>query len=291
MKNLFLTSILIACLSFAGFSQISAGLKVFISVDMEGISGVVHWEDVSRDGKDYNLFRTIMTEETNAAIQGAFAAGATEVVVRDAHGSARNIIPTKLDKRAVLIRDWSGYPEGMMDGIDDSFDAVIFVGYHAMAGTPDATLDHTNSSSKINESSINGIDLPEAGWNALIAGYHDVPVCFVTGDQAICEQVTELFGNVETVATKKGYGNAAICLHPNVAHDKIRKGVTKSLKNLDSYKPYNLQAPYTLELRLFQEKLALDAEQFPGVTRKNAWTVQYTGDDMMEVIKVFRWLY
>ena len=282
--------VMIFLLISSAFSQ-NNGLKVFISVDMEGISGVVNWEEVSRTGKDYELFRRIMTEETNAAIEGAIAGGATEVVVRDSHGSARNILPDKLDKRAVLIRDWSGYPEAMMDGIDDSFDAVIFVGYHAMAGTPDATLDHTNSSSNINESSINGIDLPDAGWNALIAGYHDVPVCFVTGDQAICDQVKELFGKVETVATKRGYGNAAICLHPDVAHDRIRKGIEKSLKELNKYKPYKLQAPYKLELRLFQEKLALDAAQFPGVKRKDAWTVQYTGDDLMEVIKVFRWLY
>ena len=178
-----------------------------------------------------------------------------------------------------------------MDGIDDSFDAVMFVGYHAMAGTPDATLDHTNSSSKINASSLNGIDLPEAGWNALIAGYHDVPICFVAGDQAICEQVSKIFGNVETVATKKGYGNAAICLHPEVAHEKIRKGVEKALTNLDAYRPFKMNPPYTLELRLFQEKLALDAEQMPGVKRKDAWTVQYSADDLMEVVKVFRWLY
>lgn len=289
MKNTFLTTVLIILISVTGFSQ--SGLKVFISVDMEGISGVVNWEDVSRDGKDYNLFRTIMTEETNAAIEGAYNAGATKVVVRDSHGSARNILPNKLDKRALLIRDWSGYPEAMMDGIDKSYDAVIFIGYHAMAGTPDATLDHTNSSSKINESSVNGVHLPEAGWNALIAGYHDVPVCFVAGDQAICDQVTELFGTIETFATKKGYGNAAICLHPEVAQEKIKKGVEKSLRDLQSYKPYKLQPPYTLHLRLFKEKLALDAEQLPGVERTDAWSVKYTHEDLMELIKVFRWLY
>ena len=133
----------------------SEELRVFISVDMEGISGVVNWEDVSRDGKDYPLFREIMTTETNAAIEGAVAAGAKEIVVRDSHGTARNIIPTKLDRRAKLLRDWSGGPMGMMEGIDASFDAVIFIGYHAKAGTADATLDHTQSSSRVNDVSIN----------------------------------------------------------------------------------------------------------------------------------------
>ena len=264
---------------------------MFISVDMEGIAGVVNWEEVSRDGKDYNMFRSIMTEETNAAIEGAVAAGAAEIWVRDSHGSARNILPEKLDRRAKLIRDWSGFPEGMMDGIDKSFDAVLFVGYHAKAGTPDATLDHTNSSSKINDAAINGISLPEAGFNALIAGYHDVPVVFVAGDRAICNQVNKLFEKIETVAVKEGMGNAALCLHPSVVQEKIRQGVEKSLKELKSYKPYKMQSPYTLDLRLFKEQLVNDAAQFPGVKRTGDWSVSYTAEDLMDVIKVFRWLY
>ena len=107
------------------------GLKVFISVDMEGITGVVNWEDVSRSGKDYDYFRRIMTLETNAAIEGALAAGATDIVVRDSHGSARNILPELLNQRVRLLRDWSGGPLSMMEGIDETFDAVIFIGYHA----------------------------------------------------------------------------------------------------------------------------------------------------------------
>lgn len=291
MKKLILTPILICCLIFTGFSQTSSGLKVFISVDMEGISGVVNWEDVSREGKDYNMFRSIMTHETNAAIKGAVAAGATEIWVRDSHGSARNILPEKLDYRALLIRDWAGGPEGMMDGIDSSFDAVIFIGYHAKAGTPDATLDHTNSSSKINDASINGVSLPEAGFNALIAGYHDVPVVFVAGDRAICDQVNELFEKVETVAVKEGMGNAALCLHPEVSREKISMGVQKALMDIKSYKPYKMQAPFVLNLRLFKEQLVNDAIQFPGVKRIDAWTVEYSANDLMELIKVFRWLY
>lgn len=118
---------------------------MFISVDMEGVCGVIHWEEVSRNGKDYDLFRKLMTEETNAAIQGALAAGATEILVRDSHGSARNILPHLLHPEAELIRDWSGGPLSMIEGIDESFDAVLFIGYHARANTPNAVLDHTMS--------------------------------------------------------------------------------------------------------------------------------------------------
>lgn len=144
------------------------GRKVFISVDMEGITGVVNWEDVSRTGKDYDYFRRIMTLETNAAIEGALAAGATEIVVRDSHGSARNILPDLLNENARLLRDWSGGPLVMMEGIDESFHAVMFIGYHAKAGTPDALLDHT-SSGNVTDVSINGVSLPEAGYRRFSA--------------------------------------------------------------------------------------------------------------------------
>ena len=267
------------------------GLKVFISVDMEGISGVVNWEDVSRDGKDYPLFREIMTTETNAAIEGAVAAGAKEIVVRDSHGTARNIIPTKLDRRAKLLRDWSGGPMGMMEGIDASFDAVIFIGYHAKAGTADATLDHTQSSSRVNDVSINGISLPEAGINALVAGHYNVPVVFVAGDRAICNQVKALFGTVDTFAVKEGMGNAALCLHPELSHEKIREGVTQALSHLNSYKPYTLKAPYTLVVRLLSEQLVHEGSFFPGVKRTGDWELTFTSNNLIEVINTFRWLY
>jgi len=286
-----LVSTILLLFVFLTLSLAQTPRKVFISVDMEGISGVVHWDDVRTTGRDYNLFRTIMTEETNAAIVGAVAAGAKEIWVRDSHGTARNILPDKLDKRARLIRDWSGAPEGMMDGIDHTFDAVIFIGYHAKAGTPDATLDHTNSSSKIQDASVNGISLPEAGFNALIAGYSDVPVVFVAGDLAICEQVKGLFDTIETVSVKEGMGNAALCWHPSVSYDSIKEGVEKALKNLSAYKPYKMKPPYTLDVKFLSEVLANDAAQFPGAKRTGPWSVQYKHDDLMEMIRVFRWMY
>ena len=148
-----------------------------------------------------------MTKEANAAIEGALEAGATEILVRDSHGSARNILPEMLNKNAKLLRDWSGGFKSMMEGIDNTYDAVIFVGYHAKAGTPNALLEHTMSSKNITDVSINEISLPEAGINALIAGYYNVPVAFLSGDLPICEQVKELFGEIETVAVKEGIGN------------------------------------------------------------------------------------
>lgn len=291
MKKTLLTVIIaIFCLSGL-LAQDGKGLKVYISVDMEGITGVVNWEEVRREGKDYDMFRRIMTLETNAAIEGAAEAGATEIIVRDSHGSARNILPELLDPRAKLLRDWSGGHIKMMQNIDKSYDAVIFIGYHAKAGTPDATLEHTNSSSNITDVSINGISLPEAGMNALIAGYYEVPVVFVSGDQAICKQVKDLFGEVETVAVKEGVGKAALNYHPDVSHEMIRKGVIYSLENIDKYKPYKLKSPYTLKIKFKHEEYAYNAAYFPGVSRTGDWEATFKHEDLFEVVRTFVWLY
>ncbi|MGD8698589.1 MAG: M55 family metallopeptidase [Gemmatimonadales bacterium] len=267
-------------------AQTGDELKVFISVDMEGITGVVNWEDVSRTGKDYDYFRRIMTEETNAAIEGALAAGATEIVVRDSHGSARNILPGLLNEHARLMRDWSGGPKGMMEGIDESFDAVIFIGYHAKAGTPDALLEHT-SSGNVADFSINGTSMPEAGYNAMIAGRYDVPVVFAAGDRALTEQVRALLGEVETVAVKEGIGAAALNLHPEVAQERIRAGVERALRNLGRYEPLKWSPPYTLVLKLKNEETVYRGSHFPGARRTGDWELTFTADDFLDVMYAY----
>jgi D-amino peptidase len=262
------------------------GLKVFISVDMEGITGVVNWEETSRTGKDYDYFRRLMALEANAAVEGALDAGATEITVRDAHGSARNILPDLLHPRAKLIRDWSGGPRGMMEGIDDSYDAAIFIGYHARAGTPDALLEHT-SSGNVLDFAINGVSLPEAGYNALIAGVYDVPVVLVAGDSAICAQARDLFGEVETVAVKSGIGAAAFNVHPDVAQEMIRSSVREALSDRSRYRPYRLEAPYTLRLRMKNETSVYNGAFFPGARRTGDWEITYTSNDFMQIMYAF----
>lgn len=261
------------------------GLKVFISVDMEGVSGVIHWEDVSRNGKDYNLFRKLMTEETNAAIEGAIAAGATKILVRDSHGSARNILPDMLHAEAILLRDWSGGPLVMMEGIDDTFDAVIFIGYHAREGTPDAVLKHTMTGTI--DVFINGKNMPEAGINGAIAGYFDVPVVMVAGDSAIVKQCKDIFGEIEGVAVKEGVGKAAKMLHPTKAQQMIKQKTTEALTNLKKFKPLKLQSPVMMEIRYKDEADAERASWFPAATRTGERSVSYSHQDFMEVLKFF----
>jgi D-amino peptidase len=174
----------------------------------------------------------------------------------------------------------------MMEGIDETFDAVLFVGYHAKAGTPDALLEHTMTGN-VTDVSVNGVSLPEAGVNALIAGQFDVPVAFVAGDQAICAQSKNLFGSVETVAVKEGIGGSALNLHPKVSQEKIRTGVEKALRNVGIFKPYKLNPPYTLVLKLKREESVYRAALYPGSERTGDWEVTYKSNDLMEVVKAF----
>jgi len=291
MKKIHLNIICLMLLFSFLYAQNNQKLKVFISVDMEGITGVVNWEDVSRTGKDYDYFRTIMTREANAAIEGALDAGADEIIVRDSHGSARNILPELLNKKAKLIRDWSGGFMSMMEGIDESFDAVVFIGYHAKAGTPDAILDHTMSSRNIVDVSINDNSLPEAGINALIAGYFDIPVVFIAGEKALCDQAIKLLGNVETVAVKEGLGQAALNHHPEVTRELIRSGVKKALLNIEKYKPFKLDPPFVLNVKFKDDALAYEKSFYPGVEKTGDWQLSYRSDDFLDIIKAFSWVH
>ena len=286
MKKVAMLTLALVFVSAAVFGQSGKNMKVLISVDMEGLTGISHWEETSRDGKDYEMFRKIMTNETNAAVEGAFAAGASDVIVRDSHGSARNILPEMLNKKAKLLRNWSGGPKMMMDGIDESFNAVVLVGYHAKAGTPDASLEHTMSGN-VTDISINGVSLPEAGVNALIAGMFNVPVVCVAGDKALCEHVKKLFGEVETVAVKEGLGGATLGFHPEVSCEMIKAGVEKALRNLGKYKPYKLASPYTMVLKLKNEESVYNAQFYPGAKRTGDWELTYTSNNLMDVIEAF----
>ena len=276
--------LLVTALAAAGQSPAKT-LKVFISVDMEGVTGLIHWDETGPDGPDYGPFRKLMTEEANAAIAGALDAGAAEIVVRDAHGSARNILPDLLRPEARLIREWNS-PLSMMEGIDRTFDAVVFVGNHARAGTPDAVLKHTMSLTLF-DLILNGVRMPEAAWNAAIAGHFDVPVVFLSGDSAICGQIREIIGPIETVAVKDAMGPAASMLHPTKSQEMIRKGVAAALRNLKAYKPYKPASPYKLEIVFTDENLARRAALVPGIERTGERSVAFTSGDFLEIVKYF----
>jgi D-amino peptidase len=277
-------------LSFSQNASIPGKLKVFISVDMEGISGLVSWDETGEKGPDYQLFRRIMTEEANAAVAGALEAGATEIVVRDAHGSGRNILPDLLNPEAKLVRDWSGGPLDMMEGIDKTFDAAILVGYHARAGTPNAVLKHTMNLTTF-DMKLNGKPVPEAGLNAAIAGYFGVPVVLVTGDLAITVQAKELLGNVSTVAVKEGIGKAAMMIHPEKARKLIKAATVEALRDRARYQPFKPASPVTMELTFTDETRVVRPALYPGARRTGDRSVAFTHGDLWEVLRFYETTY
>jgi D-amino peptidase len=268
--------------STAAHAQQPRGLKVFISVDMEGLAGVVTSADVSSTANgDYQHFRKIMAGETNAAIEGAYRAGATYVLVRDSHGSKENLLPGDVDPRAHLLRGLSTGPRNMMEGIDSSFDAVVFVGYHAKAGTPNAILEHTSTGNVV-DFSINGVSLPEGGYNALVAGLVGVPVVFVAGDRAVVEQIRGLLGPIGGVAVKEEINDAALGMSPARAQDEIRKGVEQAIRNRARARLYKMAGPYSMTLKVKQER-----PLYAGVQRIQQGEFTFSSPDLLEILNAF----
>lgn len=264
-------------------------LKVYISVDMEGIAGVVHSDQTSSSGKDYNLARRWTTDETNAAIEGALEAGATEIVVNDSHGSKRNIIASLVHPAAYLITG-SPKPLGMMQGIDETFDAIIFIGYHSKAGTKDAVLDHTMSGSAFASVVINGIEMSEAQINAALGAVYDVPVVLITGDATVCIQTKEELGeDLETAVVKEAVGRyAAKTLTPEKACALIKEKTKIALQKRNWVKPYKLSPPFRFEIHFNRSSMADMAEFIPQVERVNPKTVRFESEDFVKGFKLMR---
>ncbi len=270
----------------AGAAPQAKKLKVYISADMEGIGGVSTWQiQAGSQGREYEKFRRLMTQEVNAAIAGAFDAGATEVLVSDSHGDGQNIDVELLDKRARLIRAWPR-PLVMMQGVDSMVDAAVFIGYHASEGQRAAILAHTMSSRRIFEIKLNGTPVPEAAFNAAIAGEFGVPVVFLSGDQTIGEEARRLLGPIETVAVKQATGFfSATMMHPEEAQRLIRAGVKRGVERRAELKPYRLAHPVKLEITYKDTVNAEIVSYLPGVERPRGNAVVFTARDMLEAAK------
>lgn len=263
-------------------------LKVYISADMEGIGGVNSENTQSSPhAADYEKARHFMTLEVNAAIAGAYDAGATEVVVSDSHWEGNNIDAALLDHRVKIVR---GFPRplGMMQGIDKSFDAVVFVGYHASENQEKAILAHTEDGDKILAIKLNGKPVPEAGFNAAIAGDFGVPVVFISGDQSTCEEAKHILGPIETAIVKTGSGfYSGTMLHPDVSQRMIREGVKQGIDKRLHLKPYTVSHPVKLEITFKEPFYAEIASYFRNVERPNAHSIVYTAIDMTDASRFF----
>jgi D-amino peptidase len=258
--------------------------SVFISVDMEGIAGITTFRQTVRGTDDYAWAREIMTEEANAAIAGAFDASATKVVVSDSHGDMANLLPHTIDQRADLVQGTPKVPYSMMTGIEDGFTCAAFVGYHAGAGTSGAIMAHTYTGS-ITDLRVNGESWNETHLNAALAGTFGVPVGFVSGDRACCDQAKERLPWVKTVAVKEGFGDrVGRSQSPTKARAAIRGIMRDAVKNADRLEVWAPPGPYTLELDVVNTAVADLCALSPGTERTGPRTVAFATDD-------FRMLY
>lgn len=256
-------------------------MKVFISADMEGISGVAYKGILSEESREHERARKLMTGDVNAAIEGALEAGADEILVNDSHGWMQNLIPDELNEKALLIRG-SPKPLSMMEGIDRTFDAVFFIGYHSKRGTRLGFLEHSFSSSTVSEIRVNGESFGEIGINSALAGSFGVPVVLVTGDRAATEEALSLLKAVEVVAVKEAVSRvAAKGLHPKAAGRLIRESAIKALKEISRFKPFVIRPPVKVEVQFLNAEMADAAEIDPGVERVDGRTASFTAEDFL----------
>jgi D-amino peptidase len=262
-------------------------VRVYVSVDMEGIAGIVHGQQCTRGQSGYAEACVLMTDEANAAALGAFDAGATEVLVNDSHGDMRNLVLERLDPRVqVLLGNLK--PFSMAEGVQDGrYDLAMFVGYHGGMGTRDAILDHTYRGAVVHEVRVNGRWMNEAALNALVAGAAGVPVGLVTGDASTCAQCRELLGDdVDTVEVKWAVGRlAARSLHPEVARQRIRAGAAKAVREAGRFAPFRIDAPLRLELDVLNTAMADAMGLMPGVERPEPRTLLYEAADPTELFR------
>ncbi|MED4586548.1 M55 family metallopeptidase [Brevibacillus choshinensis] len=263
-------------------------MKVFISLDMEGISGITEWEDTIPGRRHYEAGRRLLTQDVNAAIEGALEAGATQIIVNESHGPMNNLILEELHPQADVIRGFFK-PLCMMQGIDSSCAAAFFIGYHGKAGTGDAVLNHTLSGLAIHRLVLNGKEVGEAGLNAAIAGAFGVPVVLVTGDSQTAQEVEEDIPGVFTVAVKTGItGLSSQAIHPVRARELIRNQAKEALIHRSKVQPLEPKAQNTIEVEFTKSQFATAVSWMPGVELIEGRTVRFHSQDVVSMMPVLQ---
>ncbi len=260
-------------------------MRVYISADIEGTAGICCWDETNLQTEVGTYFREQMTREVAAACRGALAAGADEVVIKDAHDTARNIIPTGLPKGNVkLIRGWANDPECMVTGIGNGFDALCFTGYHSAASISGNPLSHTMTTI-VHRVTLNGVLANEFLINSLTAGYYHVPVVFLSGDKALCDYAQNYLNAIHTVATNEGTGNSICSMQPETACDAIEAGVKEALSGDLSLCRVEMPEEFELVVEYKRHQDAYRRQFYPGAQLLNSTTISFHSKDYIDVLK------
>ena len=289
MKLALRTLLLLACAASALAAQ-PRPFKVLISVDMEGVTGVVTAEQLGPTGFEYARFREFMTAEALAAVEAAKEAGATEIVVVDAHGNGQNLLIERFPPDVRIVRSWPR-PLMMMEGIDSSFSAAVFIGYHASTTNPRGVRAHTISSANLAAVELNGVAVSEAAINAAIAGHFGVPVVAISGDDAAVAEAQRLLGPIEGAVVKRALSfHAANTLTPQAGQALIKERVKAGLARRGSLKPWVVSGPIRLDITFKNYTPAEVVAYLPGVQRLTSHAIRFTGRDIIEVSKFLEFL-
>jgi D-amino peptidase len=262
-------------------------MKIYLSTDFEGTSGVVAWEQIIEGGAEYGQGRKLLTDEVNAVISGALEGGATEFVVNDSHNNMRNLHPQDLLGNATLITG-QHKPLYMMEGLDASFDGVCFVSYHGSIGAEHAVLSHTYNPRAIWEVRLNGEVVGESGINALVAAHYGVPIIFVSGDAVTAQEAQGIAPNAEKVVVKQSLGRfAASHLHPNLACQLLREGAARAIRAIDTMHPPQFAQPVNLDVTFLVADMAEMAQWVRGVERLDPRTVRLSSNNLLDLYRMF----
>lgn len=283
MKRFVLVTTALFAMATAASAQ--DGLKVYISADMEGVVGAVTGDQLGPTGFEYGTFRRLMTNEVNAAIEAARAMGATEILVSDSHGNGENLLIEELPQDIQLVRSWPR-PLMMMEGIDETFDAAILIGYHASTNNSSGVRAHTFSSANLTAVRLNGMDMMEASMSAAIAGDFGVPVVMISGDDAAVAEAQRIVGDMEGAVVKWNYGfHSARTIMPEASYALIGDRVRAALGRLDDFAPYTMNGPLELEISFKNYMPAELMAYLPNVDRVDSHTIRFVGRDMTEISK------
>ena len=283
-------AILLATLTVVAPSSTTQKLKVHISVDMEGVVGVVTAEQLGPPGFEYGRFREFMTKEAMAAVDAAKAAGATEIIVADAHGNGQNLLIDQFPGDVRIIRSWPRRL-GMVAGVDDSVDAAIFIGYHAGTNNPTGVRAHTFSSANLTRVALNGVNVTEGSWNAAIAGHFNVPVVMISGDDAAIAEVRKAVGNIEGAETKRSLGfHSAVTLTPQASYLLIAQRVKAALSRRGDFKPYKVQTPLTVDVSFKNYMPAEVLAYLPMFERTDSHSIRFRAKDMVEASAIMNFI-
>ncbi len=263
-------------------------MKVFISADIEGVAGVATRDEVLKPHPDYAEFQIAMSKEVASACEAALESGATQVLVKDAHATGRNILANYLPKQVQLIRGWSGHPHSMMQEVEQGFDAALFIGYHSGASVAGNPLSHTMNSRNIHRFMVNNQVLSEFHINRIIALSHQCPTVFVSGDEALCELVKKTDPAIETYATFKGVGNSIVSAHPHASCEAIFAGVSVALKK--DQQAFKTQIPnhFSVKIEYLHHTLAYKNSFYPGAKQIDDTSVLFETDTFFDVLRFMK---